>query len=125
MKLDSGILWTCELVNKAEGGNKPSFSLSKKRRHWYGERTVGYGRQYAAKGVNEQVDLLVRIHADRTARIGMYAVLGNGEQFRIDNVAQIVDDGYNSGDPDGGTGLSYTDLTLSRLEDYYDISAED
>ena len=102
MILDSGILWTCNLDNRAEDGL-----------HWFGFRTVGYNRQYMAKGVNEQVDLLVRINYDPTVQIGMYALLGNGEQYRIQNVSMIVDN---------ETNLRFTDLTLQRSERYYDIA---
>ncbi len=80
--------------------------------HFYGERAVGYGRQYAAKGVNEQVDMVARIWQDRAACIGMYAVMDDGTQYRIDNVQQLYDE----------DGLRVTDLTLSRLEELYDIA---
>lgn len=113
MILDSGILWTCNLDNRAEDGLMPAMTLQKVRRHWFGFRTVGYNRQYMAKGVNEQVDLLVRINYDPTVQIGMYALLGNGEQYRIQNVSMIVDN---------ETNLRFTDLTLQRLERYYDIA---
>lgn len=86
--------------------------LVKDNVHYYGERTVGYGRQYAAKGVSEQVDLLVEIWQDRSARIGMYALLDTGEQYRIDNVQHKLNE----------DGLRVTWLTLRRLDDLYDIA---
>lgn len=112
MQLDSGTLFICELQNVAKNGFKPKYELVKIRKNWFGERTVGYNRQYLAKGVNEQVDMLVRIHYDSNCRIGMYAVLGNGEQFIIDNVQQILDE----------NNLRYTDITLRRLEKNYDLN---
>ena len=76
---------------------------------------VGYGRQYAAMGVNEQVDMLVRIWSDASIRIGRYAVLEGNSQYRIDNVQQLlVDD-----------GLLVTHLTLTSLDSNYDVKAED
>ena len=74
---------------------------------------IGFQRQYAAKGVNEQVDMIIRIHFEKRARIGMYAILGNGEQFEIRNVSHASDN---------VTRLKYTELTLQRKEGFYDLS---
>ena len=112
--LDSGILYLCELNNAAEPGDMPEDVLKKVARHWYEDRVIGMNRQYLAKGVNEQVDMLVRTHYEPKARIGMYAMLGNGEQFRITNVTPIKDD----------DGLRMSELTLTRLEDYFDVAGE-
>ena len=100
MLFDDGTVIICKLENKASAGNMPDEHLVPFAQHDYGERTVGYGRQYAAKGVNEQVDMLIRFWQDRSVRIGMYAVIG------------------------GDHGLKVTDLTLRRLEDLYDVSAD-
>ena len=113
MLLDSGELTLCTAKDIAEPGARPVYKLIPGNVHLYGERTIGYGRQYAAMGVNEQVDLLARIWQDRSARIGMYALI-NGEQYRIDNVQHLTDE----------EGLKVTDLTLQRLDDLYDIAAE-
>lgn len=113
MLLDDGVVYLCNLIDTAPNGKKPVFRLSRVKKYWYGERTVGYTRFYEAKGVNEQVDMLIRILHDRNARIGMYAVLGNEEQYRITQVQQIVDD---------ENGLRFTDLTLSRVEEYYELA---
>lgn len=113
MIFDAGTVTVCRLENKAEKGEMPKERLIPLVSHDFGERAVGYGRQYAAKGVNEQVDMLIRFWQDRSIRIGMYAVIG-GEQYRIDNVQHLLDD----------DGLKVTDLTLERLEGLYDVSAE-
>lgn len=114
MLLDSGIVTICKLKNVADPGKMPEEVLSPFAEHYYGERVVGYGRQYAAKGVSEQVDMLIRIWEDRSVRIGMYAVIDGEGQLRIDNVQHLTDD----------DGLRVTDLSLSRLEELYDVSAE-
>lgn len=113
MIFDAGSVTICRLENKAETGEMPKERLVPLVSHDYGERAVGYGRQYAAKGVNEQVDLLIRFWQDRGVRIGMYAVI-DGDQYRIDNVQHLYDD----------DGLKVTDLSLRRLEKLYDVSAE-
>lgn len=112
--LDAGILYLCQLNDVAEPGDMPREVLQKIARHWYEDRVIGMNRQYLAKGVNEQVDMLVRIHHEPKARIGLYAMLGNGEQFRITNVSPIIDD----------DGLRMSELTLTRLEDYFDVADE-
>lgn len=111
MLFDAGELAIYELVNVAKPGAKPVEKLAYKSRHFFGERTVGYGRMYAARGVNEQVDMLARIWEDRAIRIGMYAVTEDGDQYRIDGVQHLRDD----------DGLKVTDLTLSRLDKLYEV----
>ena len=119
MILDDGVVFICTLQNVAEPGKMPTEQLTKYRKFWYGERYVGYNRQYAARGVNENIDMMIRIPYDRGVRIGMYAVLGNGEQYRIDLVSQATDfTGYQN----ERRSLKYTDLTLSRLEHNYDLN---
>ena len=111
MTLDSGSLTVCKLKNTAAAGQMPVMQLAQQSTHYYGERTVGYNRQYAAMGVNQQIDMLVRIWQDRGVKIGMYAVLEDDSQYRIDNVQHLLD----------SDGLEVTDLTLSALEEFYDV----
>lgn len=110
---DSGIVYLASLTNTAAAGLKPEYSLTKISRSWYEERMIGFRRQYAAKGVNEQVDLLIRINYLQKARIGLYAILGNGEQFRITNVTHGKDD---------ETMLRFTELTLTRMDQLYEVT---
>lgn len=119
---DAGIITICKLENTAEPGQMPKEQLVTVTTHFFEERVVGYGRLYAAMGVNEQVDMLVRIWREPLVRIGMYAVLKeyegqqneDGDQYRITNVQQLFDN----------DGLKVTDLTLTRTEELYDVTAE-
>ena len=118
--MDAGIVTICTLENVAEHGNMPKpklvpLKMDEEELTWqFEERTVGMNRQYQAKGVSERVDMLIRIWR-APVRIGMYAVLTDyegqenpdGDQYRIDNVQQLIDD----------NGLKVTDLTLYRLEE--------
>ena len=52
----------------------------------------------------------VRIWQDRTVRIGMRAVI-EVEQYRIQNVQHLYDK----------AGLKVTDLTLQRMEEFYEL----
>lgn len=110
MTFDDGIVSLYNLTNTAAAGDMPSERLTLHAQAFFGERVVGYGRQYSAKSVNEQIDMLIRIWEDRGLHAGMYAVIGP-DQFRIDNVQHLLDD----------DGLRVTDLTLRRLEENYDI----
>lgn len=117
--MDDGMLTLCELSDTAEKGNMPKPMLVKLRSHYFEERTVGYGRQYAALGVNERVDYLIRIWRDAGVHIGMYAILTdyegqvneNGDQFRIDNVQHLTDT----------DGLKVTDISLYRMDQLYEV----
>ena len=73
MLLDSGVLTLCRLENTAPDGAMPRMRLVPVERCFYGERTVGYNRQYAALGVNERVDLLARVWQSRA---------GNGQSWK-------------------------------------------
>lgn len=127
---DDGIVFICDLINKAENGDMPKEELNIRNRYWFENRTIGATRYYAAQGVNQRVDRLVRIPLDMSIQPGQYAVLGNGEQFRITMVAsgqdsfqrtKMIDSKYYR-QPEI-TGLKYTELTLTRLENYYEFSA--
>lgn len=120
MRLDDGMARICELENIADPGFMPKRRLTVKTEQYFEERGISQSRQYLAKGVSEQVDMVIRIWDDGIRpRIGMYVVLTNyegqentgGDQFRIDNVQPLMND----------EGLRVFDLTLSRMEDRYDV----
>lgn len=82
-------------------------------------------------GVNQRIDLLVRIHQDLAIQGGMYAVLGNGEQYRIDLVYHGQDSNVRSKMVDSKyyrqptiVDLPYTELSLSKLENNYDVATD-
>ena len=114
-RMDDGSVYLCTLTDRSLPGEKSREVLTKVARHWYEEMLVSFRRQYAAKGVNEQIDMLIRIHFDKRARIGMFAVLGNGDQYEITNVTSGTD-------PE--TRLRYTEVSLSRMENFYDLETE-
>lgn len=110
---DDGIIFLATLTDSATSGDMPKEQLTKVGRFWYEERMIGLRRQYAAKGAREQIDMIVRIHGYQTeARIGRYAILGNGDQFRITNVSRGEED---------ATRLRFTELTLERLDELYEL----
>lgn len=108
-----GKLTLYSLENTAPKGLKPVERLKKIDDAYYGKRVVGYNRRYAALGADQKIDDLVRIWR-RPVRAGNYAVLEDGLQYRIDFAQDLIDE----------DGLPVTDLTLSRLENHYDVAGE-
>lgn len=117
--MDDGLITICTLKNTAEDGMMPVEKLQEEFSEYFEEKSIGVTRQYAAKGVNEKIDLLVRIWRAPVS-IGQYAIISEyelqeneeGDQYRIDNVSNT----YNY------AGLKVTDVTLSKLEgEYYDV----
>ena len=124
---DAGIATIYTLTNTAEEGDKPLYKLTpatdiagNELKYQFEERIVGFTRQYEAMGVNERIDMLIRIWRC-PVRIGMYVVLTDyegqeneaGDQYRISNVQNLLDD----------NGLKVTDLTLYRLDNNYEVIA--
>ena len=113
MLLDGGIIKIYNLSDRSTPGAMPHPQLELVTHEFFGERNIGYNRQYAAKGVNEQIDMLVRTWRNNRIHIGMYAILNDeSQQYRIDNVQLLTDE----------DGLKVCDLSLSRLESCYDIT---
>lgn len=102
------------LENTAEKGLKPKEQLRKICDAYYGERVIGYNRQYAALGADQIIDKLVRIWRNDQIRANNYAKLEDGFQYRIDFIQHPKDE----------DGLEVTDLTLVRLEANYDVADE-
>lgn len=116
--MDAGHIAVCNLINTGEAGQMPVEKLSKVTEADFEERAIGMSRQYAAKGVNESIDLLARIWRDPSVRIGMYALVTKSDydgQYRITNVQHLLDD----------DNLKVTDITCERLNRNYEVNAED
>ena len=106
---DDGILLFCRLENVAEAGMMPKEALVCVGKAYYGRRTVGVTRLYAAAGANRSIDVLARCYNTPEVPEGAeYAVLENGRQYRIDAVQELPD-------------LDAVDLTLVRLGELYDV----
>lgn len=114
--MDAGIVTICNLINTAADGNMPVEKLSEVSRAYFAQRTVSYRRLYAAKGANEEIDLLIRIWRDPTVTRGQYAVLSdstNDGQYEIQVVQHTVDE----------DNLRVSDLTLKRIDQLYEVIA--
>lgn len=114
--MDGGIVRVCTLENLAADGDMPSYSLRVASEAYFAFRTVSYRRLYAAKGANEQIDLLIRIWRDPTVERGQYAVLSDSVsdgQYEIQNVQHTVDE----------DNLQVSDLTLRKVDELYEVFA--
>lgn len=109
-----GLLSLYTLTDTAEKGMMPAEKLVKLSDEYYGNRSVGITRYYAALGVNHRVDRLVRIWRNDQVQVNDYVILEDGFQYRIDFVQHLLDE----------DGLEVTDLTLVRLDDHYDVAGE-
>ena len=109
---DGGIVGIYTLTNTAEPGFKPLEKLEKVAEFFFAFRTGGVTRRYAAKGANAEYDFVIRcLNTVELPTGAEYAVLEDGRQFRIDVAEPLFDE-------------DALDLTLVRLEDYYDVPTE-
>lgn len=108
--VDSGVLTVYTLENTAENGRMPVEELVSAFTAFYSERSVGVTRMYAAIGVNQRIDMLVRVWNVESVPSGcLYCIPEDGEQYRV-TIAQRLPD------------LGAYDLTLERLDSHYDIA---
>ena len=103
---DGGILELYELTETQTAGFMPKEELALKGKAFFSYRTIGVNRMYAALGANRQIDLLVRCWNTSLPLDAKFVII-DGAQYRID-VAQPMEDAV--------------DLTLVRLEDFYDVA---
>lgn len=109
---DGGIVILYALENIAEPGFMPVEKLVQKGTAYYSYSTAGITRIYAAMGANREFDLVIRCWNMTELPEGVrYAIPEDGKQYRIDPAQPIYD-------------ADAIDLTLVRLEDYYDVLAE-
>ena len=105
-----GLLRICMLFNTATAGHKPVEQLELLGTAYYEQRRAGITRIYAAMGADRQFDMIVRCFNTDVPREGLYVII-EGEQFRIDICQKII-------------GQDAVDLTLVKVENYYDVKPE-
>lgn len=108
MMLDDGVVSICRVTEgqRLDGG-MPTQSYAEVYRSCFADRTVGYGRIYAASGAGERIDRLIRVEHHMETRSGMIAIIdGEPDQYRVSVVQHLRDE----------SGLYCTDLTLERVE---------
>ena len=102
-----GLLTIYSLENTASEGSMPIEKLVEIESAYYEQRRAGITRIYQALGADRQFDMLVRCFNTAVPRVGLYVVI-DSEQFRIDICQKII-------------GQDAVDLTLVKVEGYYDV----
>lgn len=108
---DGGIVTLYALENVAEAGFMPTEKLVSKGTAFYSKRTSGVTRRYAALGANREFDFVIRCWNTELPDDVKYAIPEDGNQYRIDFAEPVFDS-------------DAVDLTLVRLEDFYDVASE-
>lgn len=109
---EGGLLTIYSLQNIAKKGFMPKEKLVSEGTAYFSYRTIGVTRMYAALGANREIEVLVRCWNTELPQEGKFVILdGSGIQYRIDVAQPIVDE-------------DAVDLTLVRLEDFFDVAAE-
>ena len=120
MTLDSGTLTIKATRNTATAGLMPRVEEILVARYHYGERTVGATRFYTALQADQQVDMLVRIPRDYSAKTGDRVYLtpfscpAPAYPFLIVQIQQVDDE---------DSGLPATDLSLRAMTEADAIAA--
>lgn len=109
--IPTGLCTIYSLENIAQPGRKPTEKLVKVVDAYYAERTVGYNRLYAALGADHRINKLIRVFNTDILDDGMYVILEDGKQYQIDIAQKII-------------GKDAVDLTLVRVEDYYEVAEQ-
>lgn len=108
---DGGIIRLYSLQNIATPGFMPSEKLVYDSEFYFSKITTGVTRRYAALGANRDYNAVIRCWNATVADDVRYAVDEDSVQYRID-VAEPAHD------------IDAVDLTLVRLEDFYDVASE-
>lgn len=106
---DGGQVSLYSLTNTATDGFMPVEKLVSVATAFYSYYTTGITRTYAALGANRQFDMVIRCWNMTALPDGVkFAIPEDGNQYRIDLAQPIYDE-------------DAIDLTLVRLEDFYDV----
>lgn len=112
MLLDSGIVKIRRGKNISPAGAKPEYQYEDYFESYYGEKTVGINRYWAAKAHDDQADFLIEIQRNGGIRTSDICYLGPfmdapaRGQYKIIQVQHVIDE----------DGLPMTDLTLERID---------
>lgn len=108
---NDGLVQVCAVTDAAEPGRMPVEQLTPKIKLCYEEQSLGLQRYYSGKQNQVEVQRVIRTQRRREVSSQDVAVTEDGTQYRIDLV-QPVKDVYPPS----------MDLTLSRIDQNYDVS---
>ncbi len=109
---EGGIVKLYALENVSRPGFMPNEMLVEKGSAYYAKRTSGVNRRFTAEGPARDYAYVIRCWNTPELPEGVvYAIPEDGNQYRIDPAEPIFDH-------------DAIDLTLVRLEDFYDVFTE-
>ena len=110
---EGGIIKLCTLEDISQPGLMPEEKLVCHCAPFFSKVTTGVTRRYAALGANRNYNAVIRCwNTDAgIADVVQYAVDEDGVQYRIDVANPVYD-------------ADAIDLTLVRLEEFYDVAIE-
>lgn len=116
MTFDDGIIGVYERVNTAGKGELPKPALRLKSRHYFSYETLGYGRYYQAKKIDDEIENVIDIERDRNISNKDIIVIEDDQtQYQVSMVQHPVDD----------DGIHFTRITLSHINEQFDFEAEE
>ena len=108
---DGGTVQLCALTETQTPGFMPVQRLAVQAEPYFSYRTGGVTRRFAAKGVNFSYDFVIRCWNITELPEGVeYAVMPDGKQYHVEAEPIFDEDAL--------------DLTLTRLEEFYDVLTE-
>lgn len=108
--IPGGILKVCKLVNTAEKGCTPVYSLEEKASYFYSKKSLSVNRSHFSRQDGIKIDNIVRCHnvLSDQFEVDEYVILDDNTQMQIIDVNDYPD-------------LNVTDLTLKKVNDFYDV----
>lgn len=115
MTFDDGIVGIYERINTAGKGELPKPALRLKSRHYFSYETLGYGRYYQAKKIDDELENVIDIQRDRTISNKDIVIVEDEDiQYQISMVQHPIDE----------DGLQFTRITLSHLNEQFELETE-
>ena len=108
---NDGLVKICTVTDAAEPGRMPVERLALKVKLCYEERSLGLQRYYSGKQNQVEVQRVIRTPRRKEVSSQDVAVTEDGVQYRIDLVQPVI-----------GIYPPSMDLTLTRIEQDYDVS---
>ncbi len=105
MLLNDGIVTLHRQEVVSQPGEMPRYEWSPVWKSYFGIKTVGVTRYYAAMGNNDQVDLLIEVQRNTEISTAADRAEIDGIYYRIVQAQHVLDD----------DGLPMTDLSLERI----------
>ena len=127
--MDEGHVRFYSLTNISQNGNMPHQSLVLVTEEDFEVLTAGVTRKVLAQGADQQIDLFIRTWRNPSIKNGLIAVISDSDydgQYRVnESEATYQHDSFYRRESRKSRGLKTTDITMQKLENYYDIDTDE